>query len=353
MRYTLFIVTSDPLARFLLSRSDRLGRMNRLRPLTSNEVLDLAFDVYHTLGRKILSRTAVPMVFCLAALVYVFQIALPGFTLTQYAGDTMAQLGEAIVNLGLTFIIALPLFLCGINMTSGFVTHLVADYMLGNVPNVDEAWRSSLKSFKRMLKIGILQFFIAGGLILVSFLLLMISALLDVRYPGGEASGVIATLAVFGFWTGPILCIFVICRYALTYPLVLLEGCTSREAIRRSKALMKGGKGTESGYNALISMGMILFFLFLFLTMGFYSALGIISADDGIQRALQGTILATIIVPVLQLLPWFLATWVLVPVWSTITTILYYERRVRYEGFDIEALAQDVWRSDNTTRFEL
>jgi hypothetical protein len=42
-----------------------------------------------------------------------------------------------------------------------------------------------------------------------------------------------------------------------------------------------------------------------------------------------------------------------VPVWSTVATVLYFERRVAQEGFDIEMLSQDVMRSHRGHRFQL
>jgi hypothetical protein len=45
--------------------------------------------------------------------------------------------------------------------------------------------------------------------------------------------------------------------------------------------------------------------------------------------------------------------WVLIPVWCTTTTILYFERRIRLEGYDIELLARDMVRSRKESRFEL
>jgi len=56
---------------------------------------------------------------------------------------------------------------------------------------------------------------------------------------------------------------------------------------------------------------------------------------------------------VLELFPLFLAIWIIIPVWCTTTTLLYYERRIRLEGYDILALAQEVWRADRQSRFQV
>ena len=53
---------------------------------------------------------------------------------------------------------------------------------------------------------------------------------------------------------------------------------------------------------------------------------------------------------VVGLLPYFLSLWVTIPVWAVTVTIIYYERRVRLEGYDIEALAQDVWHPNREDR---
>ena len=54
-----------------------------------------------------------------------------------------------------------------------------------------------------------------------------------------------------------------------------------------------------------------------------------------------------------DLLPGFAVIWLTVPVWCTTCTLLFYERRIRLEGYDIDALAKEIWRADRQSRFEL
>ena len=60
--------------------------------------------------------------------------------------------------------------------------------------------------------------------------------------------------------------------------------------------------------------------------------------------------LRPIVEGVLALVPYFLSLWVVIPVWAVTVTIIYFERRVRLEGYDIEALAADVWHPEREDR---
>jgi hypothetical protein len=46
-----------------------------------------------------------------------------------------------------------------------------------------------------------------------------------------------------------------------------------------------------------------------------------------------------------DLIPPFLIIWTLLPVWASVITIVYYERKIRLEGYDIDVLASEISRS--------
>ncbi|MEQ1936128.1 MAG: hypothetical protein ABL962_19915, partial [Fimbriimonadaceae bacterium] len=97
----------------------------------------------------------------------------------------------------------------------------------------------------------------------------------------------------------------------------------------------------------------IVFILLLLLAAGIGSGIGLLFSFDEFNVWLESSSGADLSTKLLEIIPTFLAIWLLVPVWAVTTTLIYFERRVRLEGYDIEALAQDVWRNDRDHRFEL
>jgi hypothetical protein len=61
----------------------------------------------------------------------------------------------------------------------------------------------------------------------------------------------------------------------------------------------------------------------------------------------------TVVIAGVDLLPYYLAIWTLIPVWATTLTVIYYERRIRLEGFDIEAMASQIKTDDRASRFNV
>jgi hypothetical protein len=93
----------------------------------------------------------------------------------------------------------------------------------------------------------------------------------------------------------------------------------------------------------------LIFMLGLILILG-AEALNEIVGITNWAGALDLRALRPIIEGACDLIPIYLTLWVCVPVWAVTVTIIYYERRVRLEGYDIEALAADVWRPERENR---
>lgn len=322
-----------------------------MRPLTSNEIMDVAIGAYQSLGRTILKLTAVPTLLCLASVTFIFSYVIPAFGLTQHSSDVGMQVIEAAYAMALGLFIGGPLFLVGISYSSSLITQLVSDYMVGNVPNPAAAQQGARSRLTRMLKLNLRELLAGCSGLLVGIACLMASALADSS--DSNLLALTSLLGVLAFVFGGALMLIVVCRHALAAPALLIEEATSRQAAKRSASLLKGGLYHPSGYNNVITFvlvsGLLVGFIFGGIVMSF-DAIGIQAWIDDI---LAGSVFHDLVNAAFNMTPWFLVIWTVVPVWCTATTILYYERRARLEGYDIEALAQDVWRTDKQSRFQL
>lgn len=352
-------MTSDPLSRFLTQRAAQMERRQRLRPMSVPEISALAIQVYQTLGGKILRLTAVPTLFCLAAFAFVGKVVLPMLGETSNPTSTSVQIGEAMFGIGLAILVGVPLFLLGVSYITGAVTSLVADYMTGQVPTAENARAEALRIFPKLFILKLREVLVGASALIVSLGFLMLSALLDSSSPDGWGAGGVAALGMIGIFAGFVVLAAVHASHALAPCVLQIEGLSPREAAKRSRALVKASKvrfqaGFDAGgTSALTNTYALIFVVWLVLAAGVGSFIGVLEAAD-LLRFLSGpTWFQGLLLAALQLLPWYLLLWVTVPIWSTTAAIVYFERRVRLEGYDIEALAKDVWQKDRQARFQL
>ena len=108
-----------------------------------------------------------------------------------------------------------------------------------------------------------------------------------------------------------------------------------------------------SGYGNAWAILFLFGFLILFVYGGIYITLDTLGIPGHLSSWLSNSPFHDLGVQTLNSLPWFLTLWTLVPVWCTSATLLYYDRRTRAEGYDIEMLAKDMTPNVKQNRFEL
>jgi hypothetical protein len=351
--YTLILVTSDPIVRYLSQRSAKIDRRTRLRAMTNNEIIDTALRIYQQLGWTFLKLTAVPSLFSLGALAFITTYVLPKAFLTDNPADKGAQIGELMTTLALGLCLGGPLFLLGLSHAMALVTQLVADHMVGNVPSPDAARESARRTFWPLFKLNLRTTLMASSGLLISLGLFIGSAVLaDNTDAESLWAGLVALLAIGGILVGGVFMALVIGWDAIAGPVAVVERLKGREASRRSRKLLKGAPYIMSGYGAIVTVYIVLAFVSAAMVAGLYGSLSVINYEGQAQAFASGLPFGPLLLNAVELLPLYLFVWTMIPAWAVIVTVIYFERRVRVEGYDIEALAGDVWRSDPQNRFE-
>ncbi|MBW3668867.1 MAG: hypothetical protein KY443_06600 [Actinobacteria bacterium] len=136
-------------------------------------------------------------------------------------------------------------------------------------------------------------------------------------------------LAVF-IGVGFLLCIvpgvYLFGAYAVAVPVLLLEELRGRAAMKRSRALVSGRWWPVV---AVIFLGMLLAQIVSSVLTGIFTIpLG--SADNEVASILGNAVGST------------LSAVVVTPFTAAVTTVVYFDLRVRKEGFDLELLAREV-----------
>ncbi|HZH97553.1 MAG TPA: hypothetical protein VEX38_01165 [Fimbriimonadaceae bacterium] len=321
--------------------------------MSSGETIDTAAGAYQVLAQRTLRLTVVPSLLCTAAFAFVFSHVLPMLTVTESPDDTMAQILEALASIGIGLLVALPLFLIGVAYSTGVITMLVSDYATGNVPNAAAAQAATRRQIGSLVLLTLRQTLIALSLGFVGAGLLMVAAIVESRPEFASVSALAAGLAILAFVAEALVLPWVMTVYALTVPVLMIEGSGISGSVRRSKQLLRGMAGHETAHFTVIGVLLVIFFLVLFIWIGGSQTLGMFGAREWLEALLSGWSLRDAVLLAFDVLPFFIALWFVTPVWGTAVTIIYYERRTRIEGYDIEILAQEVWRSHAKSRFQL
>lgn len=336
-------MTSDPLARYLSQTAVKAHRRARLRPMSGSQITDLALRVYRSLGWTFLRLCALPSVFCLAALAFVFYFAVPQLQFTRDASSVTGQVWEAFVVLLVSLGVAGPLFIVGITLSSSIVVRLAADYLLGNPLEEGDAMREAIAGLGKLFLVMLWEMLAGFGAILVSVVIMLAGSLLSTVTPSDSPwAGIVAVVGIIGLMVGIIIFLAIASSHALSVPVAILEGATARAAARRSRALMKVTRYHGSGSGHVWGLYGLLALVSLVIWGGCALIFNLAGLREVLENATMGVPLQALVLRAIDLLPACVMVWALVPVWATAITVIYYERRIRLEGYDIEVLASEI-----------
>ena len=315
-----------------------------------SEMFDLSLRVYRTLGWRILVASVVPSISSLAGAAFLFQYVLPGFFQTNQGTTESGQVVDAGINLLLAVFIGIPLILIGVSLATTYIAPLVSDFMHGLPPNLKAAREAQWKTAPRMVLLCVRESLLAtSGLIAAGFFFFLSWASTYITTSDNVIAGLVLVFAFLALCAGSVVVLYVISIHAIAAPVFSLERVKIKEAGKRSKTLMKSRPYQGSGYEAIWTLYILIIAIGVITGAGTASVIGTLDFVNW-AGALNLREFRPIIEGAADLLPYFLTLWVVIPVWSVTTTIIYFERRVRLEGYDIEALAADVWHPDSEDR---
>jgi len=186
------------------------------------------------------------------------------------------------------------LMIFGTSLVNAALTKSVSASYLGCEVSVGEAYQAVIPKIMTLIGAGIL----VGLIVMFGYMLLIV--------PG----------VIFGLW------------YSLTNPAIIVENCKATEALKRSKALAKGNLGKIFG--VLFVTGIITNLItYLFGMMG-----GVFSKILMSGNFVLNQICNQIFTVAGQILG--------IPIMAAAIILLYYDLRIRKEGFDLEMMAQSL-----------
>ena len=256
-----------------------------LRPLSISELLDRTFHLYRNNFAVFVGITALPQLVVLA-----LQLLLSAMIFQR----SLAGMGTAlIIGMGTAMLIGLASYLA-VEISHAATIIAVSHLHLDRPTSIASAYSSAKSSMGRVIGIS-LAVGIAVG---IGFILLVV--------PG----------------------IYLALAWSLAIPVTVLEGGGLNVSTTRSKALSKGSFGR------IFVVYLLMLILTVIVSMTIQFALFFPIRIIGIQGtgAMQATTHA------LQAVGGFLTASVVGPLLTIALTLLYYDQRVRKEGFDLQLM---------------
>lgn len=283
-----------------------------LRPLSMGEIIDRAFSLYR---RNFASFVGIIAVVEIPAAILTFLVALVYVQLVKNENDRYLHSFFYNLQTYQTILMGLTLgfvFLAGVinlvivtGIGSAALTRTIADNYLGKPTGFGEAYRSLGKSWPRLI----------GVIALMTLIVIIL--------------GIWSVIPCIGWLTGPgILIYFFMVISPVVIPVVILEQ-RGGAAIRRAWDLVRRRFGWCLGFALIFATFSYLINLALGTVFNYFGSLATesISGDPWvINQAIQS--INSILISIL-----------FTPLSITAFTLMYFDLRVRTEGFDLSLLA--------------
>ncbi len=266
-----------------------------LRPLRVGEILDASIKIYTSNARTLIGLAAVVVVPVQILTGFVLLSIIPSSSdlpnglaslgSTQPAADQTARTGASLV-LDVAGVIA------GL-LVSAACVKAVSDVYLDQPTGFRASLRFALRRLPSLLWLTIVM----------SFLLVL-----------AFVAFIVPSIYLYGAW-------------ALSTPVLLIEGTKGYKALRRSRVLVRGRWWPTA---ATILLATVLVGVFTGILQGVLLAI-VFSTSDSV---VVGVVLLTI--------SGAIASVIAQPFQAAVRTVLYYDLRVRKEGYDLELLAEQL-----------
>ena len=306
-----------------------------LEPLSTGDIIDRSVGIYRRHFRALLATVTLP-----------FLVGVLGWLLIEFGQSMMVRKGEdepvfsafavilSLVGIALYFAYAYMMVLAVAGLSRS-----VGDYIMLGTPITFRASVLSIRSRLGTLTLASLYLLAAGILISIVFTTIFVMAIFVVALVVGAlaalnlppvVAGVISVIVVFvamaavGLFVVPFILSFVI----FVPQAIMIEGCSASTALSRAMSLGKHCWKTVLGILVFSYCTSFSIAAAVFIPIGLLLWLGnLLDFDLDTFNAINGGVSQ-------------FSSFLVVPVWAISYTLLYFDSRVRKEGYDVDLLAR-------------
>jgi len=300
-----------------------------LRPLGVGEILDGAVSTMRTYWRTVLGISLTVAVVIEIVVVLVQGLVLNEYTDTGALGDPSASLDEltdALADTTLSSGVLLLISLIGAVAATALLTTVTSRAVLGRPVTAGEAWRDARPQIGKLFGLILLLPLIAVGVLLLGAL----PGILVVAAGGGEGG---AALAVFGGLAGAVVTVWLMIRFSLASPALMLEKQTIFKAMSRSAKLVRGSWWRVFGIQLLAAIIANVIAAIVVIPFTFLAAA---VSGDGISGFVNGTGGFGWTFLVVSGIGSVIGSMITFPITAGVTVLLYIDQRIRREALDLE-----------------
>ncbi|GLW51938.1 membrane protein [Streptomyces sp. NBRC 14336] len=299
-----------------------------LRPLGVGEILDGAVSTMRAYWRTVLG-----IALTVAVLTEIVVVLLQGFFLNDTFDtindpdvtfdELMRAMGDTMISYGVLSLISL----IGTVLATALLTTVTSRAVLGRPVTTGEAWRDARPQVGKLFGLIFLLLLIAFGIVAVGVLPGIL-----VTVAGGGGAG--AALTVLGSLGAVVVALWLMIRFSLASPALMLEKQGIVKSMSRSVKLVRGSWWRVFGIQLLAMLiasilASIIAIPFAFLADAF-SGDSVSGLLDGTGGSLSWTFL------IISGIGSVIGSMITFPISAGVTVLLYIDQRIRREALDLE-----------------
>ncbi|MEV0643001.1 glycerophosphoryl diester phosphodiesterase membrane domain-containing protein [Streptomyces sp. NPDC050619] len=300
-----------------------------LRPLGVGEILDGAVSTMRTYWRTVLGISLT-----VAVVTEIVVILLQGFVLndstdTEALNDPSATLSELTRALGDTMLSSAVLFvvsLVGTIVATALLTTVTSRAVLGKPVTIGEAWRDARPQMLKLFGLILLLLLITAGIVFAGALP---GILVAIAGEGGAGAG----LAVLGSLGAGVVALWLMIRFSLASPALMLEKQSITKSMSRSAKLVRGSWWRVFGIQLLATIIANIVAAIIVLPFTFLAAA---LSGDGIGGFLNGTGDLGWTFLIVSGIGSVIGSMITFPITAGVTVLLYIDQRIRREALDLD-----------------
>ncbi|MFJ9421705.1 glycerophosphoryl diester phosphodiesterase membrane domain-containing protein [Streptomyces sp. NPDC101249] len=300
-----------------------------LRPLGVGEILDGAVSTM-----RVHWRTVLGISLTIAVVTQVVVILFQGLVLNDVSRtvnlddpdvsprEVFRAMGSMLIGFGAISVIAL----IGTVAATALLTTVTSRAVLGRPVTTGEAWRDARPQLPRLFGLIVLLLVITFGLIVVGAVPGIV-----VAAAGSGTAG--AALVGVGCLTGGVVAVWLMVRFSLASPTLMLEKQGIGTSMRRSTKLVRGSWWRVFGIQLLATIIANLVSSIVGLPFTFFGAL---AGGDGVVSLLDENAGLGWTFLVVSGIGSVIGSMITFPITAGVTVLLYVDQRIRREALDLE-----------------
>ncbi|WP_344528365.1 glycerophosphoryl diester phosphodiesterase membrane domain-containing protein, partial [Streptomyces rectiviolaceus] len=301
-----------------------------LRPLGVGEILDGAVSTMRTYWRTVLGISLAVAVFTEIVVILLQGLVLNDSETTDVLDDPSATVGELTRALGDTLLssgVILLITLLGTIVATALLTMVTSRAVLGKSVTTAEAWQDAKPQLPRLIGLTLLLPLIGMAVVAAGTLPGVLIAV-----AGGGDAGI--SLAVLGGFAAGVVAVWLLVRFSLASPALMLEKQGVKKSMTRSVKLVRGSWWRVFGIQLLAAI--IANVVASIIVIPFALIAGAVSGDGvtGFLDSGTGDLGWTFLI--VSGVGSVIGSMLTFPITAGVTVLLYIDQRIRREALDLE-----------------